>query len=130
MFFDRPSPPTTIVPLTLHLSKRPPTFRSTRFQFNNATAAAFKLNGEPDTTTRRTLNNNNNITTVTSITIIIIVILFPSRETVVSKGRTFSHEIIIILNRSRTVRTMGGYETTIPREQRMIEDYVAVMIII
>lgn len=76
MFFDHPSP---TMPLT-HLSKHPPTFRSTRFQFNNATAAAFKLNGEPATTiisiykniyiTRRTLNNSNNIT---SITIIIII---------------------------------------------------------
>jgi len=91
MFFDHPSP--TV--LLTHLSKRPSTFHSTRFQFNNATAAAFKLNGEPDTTiisiyysiyiTRQTLNNNNNIPAVMSITIIIIAI-FPWRDTVVSKG--------------------------------------------
>jgi len=63
-----------------------------------------------------------------SITIIIIAI-FPSRETVVSKERTLSDEIII-LHRSRTVRTTGGRETTIPREQELIEDDVTVMIII
>lgn len=61
-----------------------------------------------------------------SITIIIIAI-FSSCETVVRK-RTLSDKII--LHRSRTVRTTGGRETTIPREQEMIEDDITVMIII